>query len=73
MKLSPIPPKKLEKLLFSEGFQRVRQKGSHAAYKHPDGRFTTITFHGGCEIGPVLLSKILREIGMDREEFNRKR
>ncbi|WP_293047373.1 type II toxin-antitoxin system HicA family toxin [Moorena sp. SIO1F2] len=30
---------------------KVRQKGSHARWKHPDGRSTTIPVHGNAEIG----------------------
>ncbi|MGG6268681.1 type II toxin-antitoxin system HicA family toxin [Leptolyngbya sp. AN03gr2] len=29
----------------------MRQKGSHARWKHPDGRATTIPIHGKSEIG----------------------
>ena len=70
-RLGPISPKSLEKVLFKLGFQPTRQKGSHVFYKHPDGRCTTIPFHGNHEIGTVLLCKILKEIKVDREEFDR--
>ena len=68
-RLYPIPPKKLEKKLFSIGFEKIRIKGSHAFYRHPDGRSTTIPFHGNIEIGPVLLGKILKEIKVSRDEY----
>ena len=69
-RLIPISPKNLEKKIIKLGFRPVRQKGSHVFYKHPDGRTTSIPFHGNYEIGPVLLGKILREIKISREEFN---
>ncbi|NEO95331.1 MAG: addiction module toxin, HicA family, partial [Moorea sp. SIO3G5] len=38
----PAKAKTLEKVAKQLGFQKVRQKGSHARWKHPDGRSTTI-------------------------------
>ena len=68
-RLVPISPKDLERKLIKLGFKPVRQRGSHVFYRHPDGRSTTIPFHGNYDIGPVLLSKILKEIKISREEF----
>ena len=69
MKLIPISPKKLEKKLIRQGFMPTRHKGSHRFYRHPDGRRTSIPFHGNQKIGPVLLGKILKEIELTRDEF----
>ncbi|ODS39182.1 hypothetical protein BEH94_03150 [Candidatus Altiarchaeales archaeon WOR_SM1_SCG] len=69
IRLKPISPKNLEKKIKKLGFELIRQKGSHVFYRHPDGRTTSIPFHGNQEIGPVLLGKILKEIGLTREEF----
>ena len=42
-------------------------------YKHPDGRKTVIPHHAGEEIGPGLLSKIIKkDLGITREEFLKK-
>jgi len=38
---------KMEKLLINLGFEKVKQKGSHVSYRHPDGRYTTIPHHPG--------------------------
>lgn len=70
-RLIPISPKDLEKKITKLGFQSMRQKGSHVFYKHPDGRTTTIPFHGNQDVGPILLSKILKEIEISREEYNK--
>jgi predicted RNA binding protein YcfA (HicA-like mRNA interferase family) len=70
-RLAPVSPKDLEKKLLGLGFKPIRQRGSHVFYRHSDGRTTTIPFHGNYEIGPVLLSKILKEIKVSREEFER--
>jgi predicted RNA binding protein YcfA (HicA-like mRNA interferase family) len=51
------------------GFQRRRQTGSHERWTHEDGRAVTIPIHGGREIGPPLYQRILRQLGISREEF----
>ena len=33
--------------LIRDGFNFVRQKGSHQRYRHPDGRRVTVAPHGG--------------------------
>jgi predicted RNA binding protein YcfA (HicA-like mRNA interferase family) len=40
----PAKVKDLERVAKKLGFQKTRQKGSHARWKHPDGRATTIPF-----------------------------
>jgi len=51
------------------GFIRKRQTGSHERWNHPDGRAATVPLHGGREIGPPLFFKILRQLGLNLEEF----
>ncbi len=36
-------------------------------FRHGDGRATTVPFHKGRDISPVLLRKIARDIGMTAE------
>ena len=55
------------------GFVRRRQTGSHERWNHADGRAVTIPIHGGREVGPPLFFKILRQMGIALEEFNRLR
>jgi predicted RNA binding protein YcfA (HicA-like mRNA interferase family) len=57
--------------LEQDGFLMVRQKGSHAFLRHADGRATVVPLHSGETIGPGLLSKILRDAGLERERFER--
>jgi predicted RNA binding protein YcfA (HicA-like mRNA interferase family) len=57
----------LEKL----GFLEVRQRGSHRQYRHPDGRGTTVPFHEGRDISPILLRQIAKDIGLTAEELLR--
>ncbi|MFA6111840.1 MAG: type II toxin-antitoxin system HicA family toxin, partial [Candidatus Latescibacterota bacterium] len=51
------------------GFVEVRQRGSHRQYRHADGRGTTVPFHPGRDISPILLRKIARDIGLTVEEL----
>lgn len=53
------------------GFTKSRQTGSHERWTHPDGRAVTIPIHGGQEIGPPLFYKILRQLGVSPEEFQK--
>ncbi len=55
------------------GFSKTRQTGSHERWNHPDGRSVTIPIHGGREIGPPLFFKILRQMGLSLEEFEKQR
>ena len=61
-RLPILTGKRLEKILLSLGFQRVRQKGSHVLYRHADGRTTTIPHHPGRDLARPLLREILREV-----------
>jgi predicted RNA binding protein YcfA (HicA-like mRNA interferase family) len=56
---------RLEKL----GFVEVRQRGSHKQFRHIDGRCTTVPFHKGRDISPILLRQIARDIGMTAQEL----
>ncbi len=68
-KLPRLSGKKLLKLLEKEGFIVKRIKGSHHFLKHTDGRQTVIPIHSKEIIGPGLLSKILRDIEITKEDF----
>jgi len=59
----------LQKAAKKLGFQTVRQKGSHARWKHPDGRATTIPIHGNSEIGSWLFYEILKQLGITEDDF----
>ncbi len=65
----PAKASELIKAAKQLGFEKVRQKGSHARWKHPDGRATTIPIHGKSEIGGWLFHAILDQLGITEEEF----
>jgi len=63
----PAKASDLERVAKKLGFQKTRQKGSHARWKHPDGRATTIPLHS--EIGGWLFYEILKQLGITEEDF----
>ena len=69
-RLKVINSTKLEKLLLKLGFKKIRQKGSHAFYRHADGRTTTIPHHSGRDLARPLIKEILREIELSVDEYN---
>lgn len=64
-----LKPDKVVSILERLGFLEVRQKGSHKQFRHPDGRGTTVPFHAGRDISPILLKKIAKDIRLTVEEF----
>lgn len=70
-KLSPVNSSKLIKILLKMGFVNIRQKGSQVRLEHPDGRKTSVPVHSGENVGVGLLRKILRDVNLTPEQFNR--
>tara|TARA_Y100000310_G_C20660086_1_gene804263 strand:+ start:491 stop:718 length:228 start_codon:yes stop_codon:yes gene_type:complete len=69
-KLPKLTGNELAKIVEKLGFIYFRTSGSHMTYKHSDGRKTTIPHHAGQDLGPGLLSKIIRyDLKISREEF----
>lgn len=68
-RLPPISGRELIAALGRKGFQTVRIKGSHHVLRHADGRMTVVPVHAREEIGPGLLSKILRDCDMNRDDL----
>jgi len=69
-KLKIIDARRMERLLLRLGFEKVRQKGSHAFYRHSDGRVTTVPHHKGRVLARPLIREILREIEITVDEYN---
>ena len=51
------------------GFLVQRVESSHHFLRHLDGRTTVVPVHFGESIGPGLLAKILRDVGLTRSEL----
>lgn len=74
--MSDVPvlkPMEVVAILERLGFAEARQRGSHKQFRHRDGRATTVPFHKGRDISPVLLRRIARDIGMNAADFLRGR
>ncbi|MEC3980166.1 type II toxin-antitoxin system HicA family toxin [Amycolatopsis sp. H20-H5] len=65
--LSDIPARKVIRALESVGFVYIRTKGSHAVYRHADGRVVVIPQHRTLKRGT--LASILRQAGFTAPEF----
>ena len=67
-KLASVRPKDLARALLKLGLYKHHQVGSHATFKHPDGRRVTIPMHNR-ELRKGLLHGILKDIGLTVEEL----
>jgi predicted RNA binding protein YcfA (HicA-like mRNA interferase family) len=68
-KLPTLTGQQLISALYKAGFEVLRVKGSHHFLRHSDGRCTVIPVHRGETIGPGLLSKILRDCDVTRDDL----
>jgi predicted RNA binding protein YcfA (HicA-like mRNA interferase family) len=68
-----LKPRDVTTILEQPGFEQVRQKGSHKQFRHTDGRATTVPFHAGRDISPILLRRIAADIGLTVAELLRHR
>ncbi|MEW6222669.1 MAG: type II toxin-antitoxin system HicA family toxin [Candidatus Hadarchaeota archaeon] len=67
-KIGPVPPDKIIKLLTREGFQVVRQSGSHVILVR-EGVRTVVPVHPGKDVKPGLVRAIIRESKLSRKRF----
>jgi len=70
-KLPALTGWQIVRALEKAGFKVIWQKGSHLRLAHPDGRKVTVPIHAGETIGRGLLSNILRDAKLSREELIR--
>ena len=68
-KIPVLKPREIMILLETLGFIEIRQRGSHKQFRHADGRCTTVPFHAGRDISPILLRQIAKDIGLSVDEF----
>ena len=72
-KLVPVSHRVLFKILKKLGFVRIRQKGGHSIWIHKDGRITVIPVHSKEKISKGLLLKVLSDIELSKENFEKMR
>ncbi len=68
-RIPPLKAREVDKGLLALGFEKVRQKGSHALYHHTDCRRAPIPIHPSKTISPYLLSDILKQLKISEDEF----
>lgn len=59
-----VKPAEVVAILLKLGFSEVRQRGSHKQFRDGTGRCTTVPFHQGRDISPILLRQIAKDIGL---------
>ena len=64
-----LKPREVVALLEALGFSGLRQRGSHKQFRYPNGRWTTVPFHMGRDVSPILLRQIAKGIGLTVEEL----
>jgi predicted RNA binding protein YcfA (HicA-like mRNA interferase family) len=72
--MTRLPPSKAREVikgLQALGFEKIRQKGSHAIFHHKDCRRAPIPIHPARTISPYLLSDILKQLEIEEDEFLR--
>ena len=70
-RLRLLPYKDLAKIAEKAGFKWVRREGSHNTFRNDEGKIIVIPDHGSHVVVRPLLKKILRDIGLSNEEYNR--
>jgi predicted RNA binding protein YcfA (HicA-like mRNA interferase family) len=70
-KLPSVKAAEIIKFLERKGFIRVRQSGSHAIFRHADGRRTTVPVHSGKTLGKGLLKQIMKDTDISAEELRK--
>jgi predicted RNA binding protein YcfA (HicA-like mRNA interferase family) len=71
MRLRLVPYSTLARVAAAAGFQWVRCVGTHNTFRNPQGRSVTIPDHGAQVIVRPLLRRIVRDMGLTVEEYNR--
>ena len=68
-KLPSLTGKEVITALGKAGFELARVRGSHHILIHSDGRRTVVPVHSGETIGTGLMTQILRDCQLDKEDF----
>ncbi len=64
-----LKPNEVVAILITLGFTEIRQRGSHKQFRDAAGRGTTVPFHKGRDISPILLRQIAKDIGLTLDEL----
>lgn len=67
--LRSLPFRKVARRLADFGFVPASQSGSHVKFRHADGRQAIVPHHARRELGRGLLRTIVKDAGIDVDEF----
>jgi predicted RNA binding protein YcfA (HicA-like mRNA interferase family) len=70
-RLKLLPYQDLARVAEAAGFEWVRCRGSHNTFRSPDGQVVVIPDHRNQVIVRSLLRKIIRDMGLTVDEYNR--
>ena len=70
-RLKLLPYRDLARVAEAAGFEWVRCRGSHNTFRSSDGRVIIIPDHRNQVIVRSLLRKIVRDMGLTVDEYNR--
>jgi len=68
-RLPTVTARKMIAALERRGFTLARQSGSHAIFRHPDGRRTTVPVHKGRDLGRGITRQIMRDADLTVEDL----
>lgn len=68
-KLPRITANEVIRVLERAGFKLSRQSGSHRIYKNLAGKRVTVPYHKGRVLHPKVLSSILKDAQLSKEDF----
>ena len=64
-----LTARQIIRVIEGKGFVHVRQSGSHAIFRHPNGRRVTVPIHGKRDLGRGLLRKIMRDADISVDDL----
>jgi len=70
-RLKLLPYQDLAKVAEAAGFEWIRRQGSHNTFRSTDGRIIVIPDHGKQVIVRPLLRKIIRDMGLTVDDYNK--
>jgi len=71
-KLPAVKAKDIIRIAIKSGFEFDRKSGSHAVYyRRSDKHRIVVPVHAGKDIKPKTLNGIIKDMGLNREEFQK--
>ena len=68
-KLPPLKSREVVKALNALGFEKVRQKGSHAIFHHQNCRRAPVPIHPSQTVSPYFLADMLKQLEIEQSDF----